>query len=380
MAWTAPRTWVTGEVVTAAQLNEQVRDNTRYLKGLDGAVTIGDALAITGALTGVTSLTMAGALAGATTGSFSGLLTTAAITASGLITANGGITLGGTLDANQQNITSVKELMGHTAHELKIRGKRQVAAGDLLLSTTGVTPGFADTTRVQITGGAVTAVAAWSNITHTGIVLSGALDANSQNFTSVGTIGCGGITTTAQLYMTEQAASGGSVATRGEFWVRNDAPCVPMFTDDAGADWNLVSSTRRFFSVPTYTSGAIVPLSPGAVAQLTVAAQKADGAFVMPWDYNTLVSAELVVMTGVTGTFDWTLNTQFATNGEAYNTHTDSATEDTRVATDTQMDYIDVSAAFTGVAALDWVGWSFVLDALDTTTSVNVVGLKFRYT
>lgn len=31
MAWTAPRTWVTGELVTAAQLNEQVRDNTDFL-------------------------------------------------------------------------------------------------------------------------------------------------------------------------------------------------------------------------------------------------------------------------------------------------------------------------------------------------------------
>ena len=42
MAWTTPRTWVTGEVVTAALMNTHVRDNTRYLKGLEGAVTIED--------------------------------------------------------------------------------------------------------------------------------------------------------------------------------------------------------------------------------------------------------------------------------------------------------------------------------------------------
>lgn len=48
MAWTAPRTWVTGEVVTAAQLNEQLRDNERYLKGLDGGVTIEDRLTLDG--------------------------------------------------------------------------------------------------------------------------------------------------------------------------------------------------------------------------------------------------------------------------------------------------------------------------------------------
>ena len=33
MGWTTPRTWVTGEVVTAAQLNEQIRDNENALKG-----------------------------------------------------------------------------------------------------------------------------------------------------------------------------------------------------------------------------------------------------------------------------------------------------------------------------------------------------------
>ena len=33
MAWTAPRTWVTNEVVTAANMNTHVRDNLSYLKG-----------------------------------------------------------------------------------------------------------------------------------------------------------------------------------------------------------------------------------------------------------------------------------------------------------------------------------------------------------
>lgn len=31
MAWTSPRTWVAGEVVTAAELNTHVRDNLNYL-------------------------------------------------------------------------------------------------------------------------------------------------------------------------------------------------------------------------------------------------------------------------------------------------------------------------------------------------------------
>ena len=32
MAWTTPRTWITGEVVTAAQHNQQLRDNANFLR------------------------------------------------------------------------------------------------------------------------------------------------------------------------------------------------------------------------------------------------------------------------------------------------------------------------------------------------------------
>lgn len=34
MSWTSPITWVDGDLVTAAQLNAQLRDNTTYLKNI----------------------------------------------------------------------------------------------------------------------------------------------------------------------------------------------------------------------------------------------------------------------------------------------------------------------------------------------------------
>jgi uncharacterized membrane protein len=46
MSWTAPRTWVAGEIVTASIMNSAVRDNLRYLKGLDGIPTIESGLTI----------------------------------------------------------------------------------------------------------------------------------------------------------------------------------------------------------------------------------------------------------------------------------------------------------------------------------------------
>ncbi len=42
MGWTVPRDWVADEVVTAAVMNSAVRDNLRYLKGLDGDITFED--------------------------------------------------------------------------------------------------------------------------------------------------------------------------------------------------------------------------------------------------------------------------------------------------------------------------------------------------
>ena len=43
MAWTTPRTWVTGELVTAALLNTHIKDNLAYLKNspdFDGSITV----------------------------------------------------------------------------------------------------------------------------------------------------------------------------------------------------------------------------------------------------------------------------------------------------------------------------------------------------
>lgn len=41
------------------------------------------------------------------------------------------------------------------------------------------------------------------------------------------------------LYITELAAAQADIAAKGQFWVKNDTPNVPMFTDDAGTDHQL---------------------------------------------------------------------------------------------------------------------------------------------
>lgn len=43
------------------------------------------------------------------------------------------------------------------------------------------------------------------------------------------------------IYITEKAAANADFAALGQFWVRNDVPNTPMFTDDAGTDFDLSS-------------------------------------------------------------------------------------------------------------------------------------------
>lgn len=46
MAWVAPRTWVTGELLTSGTLNTHIRDNQRYLHGDDGPIILLDQLSV----------------------------------------------------------------------------------------------------------------------------------------------------------------------------------------------------------------------------------------------------------------------------------------------------------------------------------------------
>ena len=66
MAWTTPATVVTGDVIQASWANTHVRDNSRYLKGLDGAVSIEDDVSVVDltASGGVNAGGESGALAG----------------------------------------------------------------------------------------------------------------------------------------------------------------------------------------------------------------------------------------------------------------------------------------------------------------------------
>lgn len=51
----------------------------------------------------------------------------------------------------------------------------------------------------------------------------------------------GGLAIGSELFQTEQAAAAADVAGDGQWWVKNDTPNSPMFTDDAGTDFQLAT-------------------------------------------------------------------------------------------------------------------------------------------
>lgn len=92
-----------------------------------------------------------------------------------------------------------------------------------------------------------------------------------------------GITAAAGFVMAEKAADHGNIAAFGEFWVRNDIPNVPMFTDDTGADFVL-------------NAGGITVTGTPVNNQLAVwtAANDLEGDAGLTWDGTTLSTGLIV--------------------------------------------------------------------------------------
>ena len=74
--------------------------------------------------------------------------------------------------------------------------------------------------------------------------------------------------------------------------------------------------------------------------------------------------------------------TNFAASGEAKGANSDSIATTLVAVTDNQLLVIDIAAAFTGIAAGDFVGVNFTRDgdnAADTITDFTVFGLLLEY-
>lgn len=189
------------------------------LKAVDnGDGTYSVAVSIPGMppLTGLTAGELLVALTATTAGWQNSGVTLTSPTINGTIATTGltlpAVTLGGTLNANANGITNLAYargsdsdtlFLGHhpsTGPYLYFAGKDHAGNGEVYLATPNAAEN-APVNRLHITGALATAVATWASITHTGLVLSGALDAaaNYMSFTEMGAPGAGAANT-ARVY------------------------------------------------------------------------------------------------------------------------------------------------------------------------------------
>ena len=66
-------------------------------------------------------------------------------------------------------------------------------------------------------------------------------------FLSNDIISVGTIRSNSSLFLLEQSAALGDQTGNGQFWVKDDTPNTPMFTDDAGTDYNLLDGLTWSF-------------------------------------------------------------------------------------------------------------------------------------
>ncbi len=111
------------------------------------------------------------------------------------------------------------------------------------------------------------------------------------------------------IYVTEQSAAAGDTGGRGQFWVKDDSPNVPMFTGDTGVDRELESRTREITIHPNgYTVGdvnwgagslsnAVGAAGIASFARLGATNDYVTYTFICPYDYTSVNSTLLYCST-----------------------------------------------------------------------------------
>lgn len=168
----------------------------------------------------------------------------------------------------------------------------------------------------------------------------------------------GGVLFDDSLYVREKAAADADIATQGQFWVRDDAPNTPMFTDDAGTDLDLSET-----GAPIGASYIVVGVDPDLTDERTLAPgfgiTLVDGGAGNPVTLAFDVDESPVVVTGL-----WTFNR--AAGGVSFGPSTELHFANQSDDSDTFLQALDGSIAW-GIA-----GAGFQSDFMD-------FGISFIY-
>uniref|UniRef100_A0A6M3IPM5 Putative structural protein n=1 Tax=viral metagenome TaxID=1070528 RepID=A0A6M3IPM5_9ZZZZ len=111
----------------------------------------------------------------------------------------GALTLGGNITGGDYSIGIGQIYRASATVGLFLDSRRTAANAGTGITLRTYNAADVDTDRLSIQSGVNTAVATWQNVTHAGLVLSGAIAGNSQNMTGMGTIAATSLATTAAI-------------------------------------------------------------------------------------------------------------------------------------------------------------------------------------
>jgi len=97
--------------------------------------------------------------------------------------------------------------------------------------------------------------------------------------------------------------------------------------------------------------------------------------FFVPANYSSLLAAVVIIIPDVEETVQWDVSTTAAASDQDSTTHSDTETNATKAVQLDQMEELDISAAFSLIAANDYVGVLFASD----TSDLRIVGMRFKY-
>lgn len=103
----------------------------------------------------------------------------------------------------------------------------------------------------------------------------------------------------------------------------------------------------------------------------------------IPTGFTTLTKAVALGIPGTDADLRWSVATDFGTDDEQANANTDSIGNTTRAVSNADLEFIDISAAFTSIAAEDVVSVQFTregADSEDTVSGFKLIGIFLEYT
>jgi len=150
---------------------------------------------------------------------------------------------------------------------------------------------------------------------------------------------------------------------------------LPLRTELEDFEFERVGGvTRQVFHTVAEASGNI-----GAFPRKNIASgQTASMSDIAPWDFGSIAAIEIIVIPNNTNaTFDYSVDIDFAADGQAYNANSNSSGTVNFNAVANQKQAIDITSLFAGLAAGDTYGVKITnqegIDLLD------VLGIRFRW-